>query len=470
VKHKTLHLIIGRRHMRVRIHKKELLLVLGDAVIIILACVFSPALRFRVLVFEPLSMPWGIVMISCIYLFCFYTGDVYSFERRFTHPIYLFRFFATSAVSAGLCSMVLFLAPPTGYGRALFAVSACLIGGFTFLWRLAFVYLFRRLAWGKEKVLILGDAPEVRIILEYLRADPAYSVLTVPDRGERKSPPHETRRGFDGPELFASMVVENGVRHLVVAAEDLKNGELVEMVINCKLAGIEVYDIPSFYEQFLGRIEVEHLSDLSLVNMPIAGVRKSLYNTRVKRLISIIIASAGLVFLSPLLLMTALAVKVDSRGPVFFIQDRIGLNGKRFRVIKFRSMKAGMEHERQFAGNKTDPRVTRVGRILRLFRIDETPQLWNVLRGDISLIGPRALMKEEVQEFRSKIPYFCLRHSLKPGITGWAQVNYPHGASTDDALQKLKYDLFYIKNLSPFLDFHILLRTVRVVLFGEGAK
>jgi len=456
--------------MRVRVHKKKLLLVLGDVVIIMLACVLSPALRFRMLVFEPLGMPWGIVMISCIYLFCFYTGDVYGFERRFTHPNYLFKFFATSAVSAGLSSVLLFLAPATGYGRGLFVVSACLISGFTFLWRLAFVYFFRKLAWGREKVLILGDAPEVGIILEYLRADPAYSVVTAPDCGEEKSSPHGSRRGFEGPELLASVVVQNGVRHLVVATEHLKSEKLVEMVINCKLAGIEVYDIPSFYEQFLGRIEVEHLSDLSLVNMPIAGVRKSLYNTRVKRLISIIMASAGLAVLSPFLLMTALAVKVDSRGPVFFIQDRIGLNGKRFRVIKFRSMKVGTEHERQFAGNRADPRVTRVGRILRLFRIDETPQLWNVLRGDISLIGPRALMKEEVQEFRSKIPYFCLRHSLKPGITGWAQVNYPHGASTDDALQKLKYDLFYIKNLSPFLDFHILLRTVRVVIFGEGAK
>ena len=456
--------------MRVHFHKKKLLLVLGDVVIIVVACMLSPALRFRVLLFEPLSMPWGICMISCIYLFCFYTGDVYGFERKFTHPTYLFRFFATSAVSAGLSSIFLFLAPPIGYGRGLFAVSACLISGFTFLWRLIFVYLFRRLAWGRERVLVIGDDPEARMILEYLRADVAYNLVTVPDRGEDKSPSAGPTGESDSPEMFLAAVLENGVRHLVVATGDLKNGELVEMVINCKLAGIEVYDIPSFYEHFLGRIEVEHLSDLSLVNMPIAGVRKSLYNTRIKRLISIGMASAGLIIFSPVFLLTALAIKVDSKGPVFFVQDRIGLNGRKFRVIKFRSMKVGMEHDRQFAGKKADPRVTRVGRVLRLFRIDETPQLWNVLRGDISLIGPRALMKEEVQEFRSKIPYFCLRHSLKPGITGWAQVNYPHGASTDDALQKLKYDLFYIKNLSPFLDFHILLRTVRVVLFGEGAR
>jgi len=415
-------------------------------------------------------MPGGIALISCIYLFCFYTGDIYGFERRFTHPKYLFRFFATTAISAGLTSVLLFLAPPMGYGRGLFAVSACLISCFTFLWRLLFVHLFRRLAWGREKVLIVGAGSAAGMILEYLQTDPAYSVVNVINWDGKEFPPGNPDSMYGSPGLLSAAVKEKRVRHLVVATEELKGGDLIGVIINCKLAGVEVYDIPSFYEHFLGRIEVEHLSDLSLVNMPIAGVRKSLYNTRVKRLISILLALAGLAVFFPTFLIAALAIKIDSKGPVFFLQDRIGLNGKKFRVIKFRSMKVGMEHERQFAGKKADPRVTRVGKVLRLFRIDEIPQLWNVLKGDISLIGPRALMKEEVQEFKTKVPYFCLRHSLKPGITGWAQVNYPHGASPDDALQKLKYDLFYIKNLSPFLDFHILLRTVRVVLFGEGAR
>ena len=455
--------------MPVHVHKKKLLLVLGDVVIIILACAFSPALRFRVLVFEPLSMPWGITMISCVYLFCAYIGGVYGFERKFTHPKYLFRFFATSLISAGLTSVFLFLAPSPGYGRGLFAVSACLISGLTFAWRLVFVFIFRKLAWGRETVLIIGEDLPARTALHHLEADPAYKVVTVTANEKDGSPSAiPDKRGW--PVLLAAALKENGVRHLVVATEDLKEGEFLEMIINCKLTGVEVYDIPSFYEHFLGRIEVEHLSDLALVNMPIAGVRKSLYNTRVKRLISFLLASVGLVIFSPLFLIIALAIKVDSRGPVLFVQERIGLNGRKFKLIKFRSMKVGMEQERQLAGKRADPRVTHVGKILRIFRIDEIPQLWNVLRGDISLIGPRALMKEEVQEFKSKIPYFSLRHSLKPGITGWAQVNYPHGASTDDALQKLKYDLFYIKNLSPFLDFHILLRTVRVVLSGEGAR
>jgi len=133
-------------------------------------------------------------------------------------------------------------------------------------------------------------------------------------------------------------------------------------------------------------------------------------------------------------------------------------------------MRLGTENDRMFAGERNDPRITRVGKIIRLLRIDELPQIWNVLKGEMSFLGPRALMEKEVREFESKIPYFSLRHSIRPGITGWAQVNYRHGATIEDALEKLQYDLFYIKNLSPLLDFHILLKTIKVILFTRGAK
>jgi len=144
--------------------------------------------------------------------------------------------------------------------------------------------------------------------------------------------------------------------------------------------------------------------------------------------------------------------------------------GKPFQVLKFRSMRTGLENHRQFAGQRDDPRITKVGHIIRLFRTDELPQLWNVLKGEMSLIGPRALMEEEVRTFTSCIPYYSLRHSLRPGITGWAQVNYPHGVTENDALEKLQYDLFYIKNLSPVLELQIFMRTIRTVLFWKGAR
>jgi lipopolysaccharide/colanic/teichoic acid biosynthesis glycosyltransferase len=228
--------------------------------------------------------------------------------------------------------------------------------------------------------------------------------------------------------------------------------------------------MPSFYEKRLGKIPVNHVSDLWFVFVPISGVRRNTYNQKVKRICDLFLSLIGIVLTLPFAAIIALAIKLDSPGPLFYIQQRIGWNEKAFELVKFRSMRDGADKEREFAGRPDDPRITRVGRIIRLLRMDEIPQLWNVFKGDMSFIGPRALMAEEVEAFSSKIPYFNLRHSIRPGITGWAQINYPHGAEEKDALEKLQYDLFYIKNLSPLLDLHIFLRTFYIVLFFRGAK
>lgn len=172
----------------------------------------------------------------------------------------------------------------------------------------------------------------------------------------------------------------------------------------------------------------------------------------------------------PLLVATALAIKLDSPGPVFFRQDRVGRGGRVFKVWKFRSMFLNAEVNGAVWAKKSDPRVTRVGGIIRVLRIDELPQLWNIFRGEMSLIGPRPERPEFVRELSANIPYYNIRHSVLPGITGWAQVNYRYGASVEDALHKLEYDLYYIKNMSILLDLKIILRTIGVVLFGEGAR
>jgi len=191
---------------------------------------------------------------------------------------------------------------------------------------------------------------------------------------------------------------------------------------------------------------------------------------KVKMVIDKVLAIFGIIVSFPLAVLVSIAIKTTSGGPVFFSQERIGVNAKTFKIVKFRTMECGQEKERNFAGSKADPRITSVGRVLRFFRIDEIPQLWNVLKGDMSVIGPRSLIKDEVEEFTSKVPYFFLRHSIRPGITGWAQVNYKHGACVEDSIEKLQYDLFYIKNLSFNLDFHIFLKTVKAVIFGRGAR
>jgi lipopolysaccharide/colanic/teichoic acid biosynthesis glycosyltransferase len=241
-------------------------------------------------------------------------------------------------------------------------------------------------------------------------------------------------------------------------------------LVEAKFSGVAVYEMPSFYEQSAGKIPVLHTNEMWVGYADIYGVKSNLYNVKVKKIIDKSFAVLGLIIALPLMCLISILIKMDSRGPVFYRQQRVGFNGLVFDLIKFRSMRDGADTEREFAGNKNDPRITRLGHIIRLFRMDEIPQLWNVFKGDMSFIGPRALMAEEVQTFTSKIPYFNLRQSIRPGITGWAQINYPHGTLEKDALEKLQYDLYYIKNVTFLLDFYIVLRTIRTVLFGKGAR
>jgi exopolysaccharide biosynthesis polyprenyl glycosylphosphotransferase len=191
---------------------------------------------------------------------------------------------------------------------------------------------------------------------------------------------------------------------------------------------------------------------------------------KVKRLIDFAVSALLLLGTMPVMVLSALAIRLDSPGPVFFKQERVGKNGLVFVLWKFRSMRQNAEENGAVWAEKVDPRVTRVGKWIRLLRIDEIPQLYNVFRGEMSLIGPRPERPEFIQELEKQIPYYGIRHSVRPGITGWAQVNYRYGASVEDALRKLEYDLYYIKKMSLLLDFKIILKTIGVVLFGQGAR
>jgi len=444
---------------------------MGDVLLIYFACVMAPAIRFQILVFEPLMQWREIFTITVTYLLCFYVADFYNFESGFTGIRYAFKYLVTLAVAAGILLIIFFLFPKLELGRGVFIVNAISISVLVYLWRIVFEKAFKRFIPLRQKVfLIIGAGSAGNEIYRILKNDRTCKVAGFIDDNQEKHVLHKSLRFLDNLKALEQTVKEEHIDNIVLAIKDLRNDILLKNIIQCKLKGIRIYDVQSFYEDVFGKIEVEHLSDLWILNMPIHGVKKTIYNKKVKRLISIFFSLFFLITTSPLFLLAVIAIKLDSNGPVFYRQKRVGLNGSRFEIIKFRTMKVGTENDRASAGKKDDPRITRVGRILRLARIDEIPQMWNVLKGEMGLIGPRALMVEEVEEFEKKIPYFSIRHSVKPGVTGWAQVNYPHGATVEDALEKLKYDLFYIKNLSPFLDFHILLRTVRVVLFGKGAR
>ncbi|MBF2014779.1 MAG: sugar transferase [Rivularia sp. T60_A2020_040] len=243
---------------------------------------------------------------------------------------------------------------------------------------------------------------------------------------------------------------------------------LVQDLMTMRLQGIPVYRLPDIYESLWYKLPSSLLQDTWFTFSTGFNLMSGNINTRVKRVMDMMASALLLLLLSPVMLVVAIAIKLDSPGPVFYSQERTGLNGKTFKVHKFRSMYQDAEKRGAQWAQKRDPRITRVGYWLRLMRIDELPQVWNVLKGEMSLIGPRPERPQFDAQLKEAIPYYDIRYLVKPGITGWAQVLYPYGASIEDAYEKLSYDLYYIKNYSIWLDIAIFFKTIRVVLLGKG--
>ncbi|HCX33719.1 MAG TPA: sugar transferase [Rhodocyclaceae bacterium] len=276
-------------------------------------------------------------------------------------------------------------------------------------------------------------------------------------------------RVLPGAVPLAETVARHDIDEIVVAVRERRGGVLpLRQMLDCKLHGVQVTELSSFFERFRGQVRIESLHASWLIYGE--GFRQGVLRNLVKRGFDLLAALALLTVAIPVMAITALAIVFESGFPVFYRQERVGQRGRIFEVIKFRSMRndAEADGKPRWAGSDDD-RITRVGRVIRRTRIDELPQIFNVLAGDMSFVGPRPERPFFVNMLCEQVPFYNTRHSVKPGITGWAQVRYKYGASVDDAIEKLQYDLYYVKNHTLFLDLVILLRTVRVVLSGEGA-
>jgi sugar transferase (PEP-CTERM system associated) len=271
-----------------------------------------------------------------------------------------------------------------------------------------------------------------------------------------------------GDSLY-ELAARHEVDEIVVALDERRKILPLQQVLQCKMHGIRVIEEGSYLERQLGKIRLDTLQPSSLVFSD--GFTQAVLKPYSKRLFDILVSLGLLVLAAPLMLVTAVAITWESRGkgPIFYSQERVG-RGKVFRVHKFRSMRVDAEKNGAVWARKDDVRVTTVGKLIRKTRVDELPQLYNVLRGDMSFVGPRPERPQFVQQLSAEIPYYELRHHVKPGITGWAQVCYPYGASIDDAREKLQYDLYYLKNYSLFLDLMIIVQTLQVVLWGKGSR
>ena len=258
------------------------------------------------------------------------------------------------------------------------------------------------------------------------------------------------------------------VDQLVVAIREQAENFPLEQILDCKMAGIEVIDLMSFFEQRTGKIKINSLSPSSIIFAD--GFIQAMFKTYIHRLFDIVVSIIVLILASPIMLLTVLLIALESGLPVLYRQTRVGRDNRHFEILKFRSMGVNAEAAGAQWAVTNDARVTRVGKVIRKLRIDELPQLFNVLRGEMSFVGPRPERPEFVARLEQTIPYYRVRHRVNPGITGWAQISYPYGATEHDALEKLQYDLYYIKNYSLFLDVMIMIQTAQVVLWGKGAR
>ncbi|MGB6129787.1 MAG: exopolysaccharide biosynthesis polyprenyl glycosylphosphotransferase [Psychrilyobacter sp.] len=268
-------------------------------------------------------------------------------------------------------------------------------------------------------------------------------------------------------EIFIDFIKDRKVQEILVLDKKLKP-QVVTNILNLKVKGIKIYNYYEFFEYIRGQLHLEELDEKKLLFDHGFGVYHNQFQKQLKRTIDIILAISVAIVVAPIVVIAILIVKVESKGPILFKQDRVGEGNQIFKMIKFRSMKLHDEDAHSKYAGKKDSRITNFGKIMRKTRIDELPQLWNVIKGEMSFVGPRAEWVKLANEYKKNISFFPLRHTVRPGLTGWAQVNYPYGASEDDMKKKLMYDLYYVKHQTAGLDLVILLKTACVVLLGKG--
>lgn len=375
-----------------------------------------------------------------------------------------------SFLIASVAMSVIFYAFPTlVVGRGVMAYAML----FTLVGVLGLRSLFFRLTQSdlhSTNVLVLGTGRQARMIADLEPRQPGFHVvgyIAVNDQ-ERHIPPE---RWLPHDRRLMDMVLTHEVDELVVAPDDRRLRLPVDEILDCKMSGTMVLDLLSFFEKETSRIKLDVLHPSWIFFSE--GFRLTGLANFAKRLLDLLFASAILLLSWPLMLLVGIAILIESRfrGPILFHQVRVGLNGAPFRVHKFRSMRTDAEADGVARwATSNDNRVTRVGAIIRKTRLDELPQVFNVLLGEMSMVGPRPERPEFVEQLAKEIPFYGERHRVKPGLTGWAQLSYPYGATVEDARNKLEFDLYYVKNASVFLDLIILLETVEVVLWGKGAR
>jgi sugar transferase (PEP-CTERM system associated) len=415
----------------------------------------------------PKAVIFTLVMLSIMTAFGLHQRNIKQ-EGEWGYPV---RFVASFLV--GLVAMLLafYAIPELHLGRGAFSLGFLIAFVGTALVRLVFSRLFKLEALNR-RVLLLGAgtrSAKVETLERDVEGQRKFNLVGCLPLKNSDCCLNKTKVLNDRGSIL-SIAKKHKIDEIVVGVRERRNGGLpADQLLECKLAGIEVLDLPSFFERETGQIQLDSLNPSWMIFSD--GFRRGSVKDMSKRMFDITISSLLLLVTLPVFLVTALLIWVESGNPILYRQERVGEYGGVFEVLKFRSMRKDAERDGvpQWA-KKQDDRITRVGRVIRKLRIDELPQVFNVFKGNMSFVGPRPERPYFVNELTKKISYYPSRHTVKPGITGWAQIRYPYGATVEDAVQKLQYDLYYVKNHTLFLDLIILTQTMQVVLFGKGAR
>jgi len=453
-----------------------LLLVLVEAAIHVFTVYLAATLRLGVnfhLYVEgspapvfPRALVYSVVMLGIMTAFGLYGSALHKKDRE-----YHVRFLASFPAGAVVMAIIFYAIPTIVLGRGLMAMSLFFSFTLTALAREMFFRVVGHEAL-KRRVLVLGSgsrAAGVESLLESLGPGAGFHLVGFVQCGDGQ-PSLDKARVLGDCTALRALVEQYRVDEIVVGVRDRRNGHFpTSRLLECKLEGVSIVDLPTFFERQTGYVQLNSLSASWMIFSE--GFSKTGIQKVLKRVFDISVSVTMLIATFPVMVVAALAIWHETGRPILYRQKRVGESGRIFEILKFRSMRVEAEHDGVARwATKNDDRVTRVGRFLRMTRIDELPQLINVLRGDMSFVGPRPERPPFVSELSRKVPFYASRHSVKPGITGWAQIRYPYGASVDDAVQKLQFDLYYLKNHSLFLDFVILFQTAQVVLFGKGAR
>jgi sugar transferase (PEP-CTERM system associated) len=466
---------VSFRFFRLYLKVPIVLLALIEGSLFVYAPYLAAALRFGPSATERATpsghlLPTALLFASFAVMALFAMG-LYTIRQRSGTVGTVLRVVAGLLVAAALSALAYFIVPNLTIGRGMLALTTVIGVASALITRLLFEHIVDQDLF-KRRVLVYGAGRRATSLLDLRRRSDQRGFRLmgfIATEGDELSARPE--RLLDRPDDLYAWVVKNPIDEIVVAMDDRRRGFPMHEFLECRLAGIEILELPTFLERETGKVRLDVLNPSWIIFGE--GFRASLLQRVVERMVDVVVSLALLTLAAPAILLTALAIKFEEGldAPILYRQRRVGQHGVVFDVLKFRSMRVNAEQPGQAIwAARDDPRVTRVGSFMRKTRIDELPQLINVLRGDMSFVGPRPERPEFVQKLEHTIPYYRERHSVKPGITGWAQLCYPYGSSEKDALEKLQYDLYYVKNRSLLFDLAILVQTVEVVLWGKGAR